>query len=69
MHVCESDADCITIDKDCGDCCHFDAIAKSHQTLFEAQKKSQCGKPKIACDCIPDKTKTPACFENRCVLK
>jgi len=67
MRPCQTDTDCIQIDR--SGYCDYDAVAKNQEALFEAQKKSQCRKPKTACDCIPDKTKKPACVENRCVLK
>lgn len=67
MRTCTADAECVLVDRDCGDCCDFDAVAKTQQGTFEAGKKKQCGKPSAMCDCIAPALK-PACIEHRCTL-
>jgi hypothetical protein len=68
---CKVDDDCVMIDKSCGDCCSFDAVAKAHQDVLLSKRDSFCESlsDKIACDCDyrPSKPKL-TCIEQRCNL-
>lgn len=69
MRVCETNADCIQIDRSCSGCCNYDAVAKGKKDVFDKAYHASCGDYKGAvCECYDPDYKKPACVEHRCVM-
>lgn len=66
--ACEQNADCMIVDKDCEDCCNFDALARAHYQAFRYEKQSFCPQPQKTCDCTLSDAQQPICQNNLCVV-